>query len=75
MKEVKTIIALGIGVALVPFLGFPSSWKTVIFLLLGVSITVAASRLFLIGRNFEVLEESEHTSFQQSAIPTTDTTQ
>ena len=72
MKEVKTIISLGIVVALVPFLGFPSSWKNIVFLLLGLGIALTAFRLYLVARSVEELEESEHASFQQSAIPDTE---
>jgi len=45
MKHTKTIIALGIVVALLPFLGFPSSWKTVILAFLGLTIATLSFRL------------------------------
>ena len=42
MTKEMWIIVLGIVVALVPFLGFPGSWKTVIFVLVGLAIAVLA---------------------------------
>ena len=40
MTKSITIIVLGFFVALVPFLGFPGSWKTLLLVLSGVSIAV-----------------------------------
>tara|TARA_B100000745_G_scaffold300599_1_gene255795 strand:- start:18554 stop:18784 length:231 start_codon:yes stop_codon:yes gene_type:complete len=47
MKHIKTIITLGIIVALVPFLGFPSTWKQVISVMLGAIIAVLAFRFLV----------------------------
>ncbi|MDP3958189.1 MAG: hypothetical protein Q8Q36_01850 [bacterium] len=38
MSKRKLILWLGVLVALLPFLGLPASWKTVIYLVAGVSI-------------------------------------
>mgnify|MGYP001560265761 FL=1 len=38
MSKRKTILWLGILVALLPFLGLPSSWKTAIFFVSGILI-------------------------------------
>lgn len=38
MSKRKLILWLGVLVAVLPFLGLPASWKTVIFLISGVSI-------------------------------------
>jgi hypothetical protein len=47
MKDTKKIIALGILTALVPFLGFPSSWKNVLFMVLGLAIAGLGYRLLM----------------------------
>lgn len=38
MSKRKTMLFLGILVAVMPFLGIPSSWKTVVYLLSGIFI-------------------------------------
>lgn len=71
MKHTKTIIALGIVVALVPFLGFPSSWKSIIFAAVGLAIAALAFRMLAHPRIPISPENEEHTTFQQSAMPDT----
>lgn len=67
MKHTKTIVALGVLVALLPFLGFPSSWKNIIFLILGASISAIAFRVYAENRVIEPGKEgSEFGSYQQS---------
>ena len=38
MSREMTIIVLGVWVAIVPYLGFPSSWRTVLLVLTGLGI-------------------------------------
>lgn len=42
MSKNAIIIVLGFIVAAMPFLGFPSTWETIILVLLGVSLAVLA---------------------------------
>jgi len=42
MKKLWTIFGLGLWVALLPFLGFPSSFKTFFFVLSGLFIALVA---------------------------------
>jgi hypothetical protein len=35
MRKIKIILVLGIWTAILPYLGFPDSWKTVLFSLTG----------------------------------------
>lgn len=73
MKHTKTIIALGVIVALVPFLGFPSSWKNIMFLVLGCGIATLGFRLYVATRTEEDAgEASEYATYQQSAVQDTD---
>ena len=67
MSHAKTLIALGIAVALVPFLGFPTSWKNVIFAVLGVAIVFFAFRV--LSQLQQDVEEHIPTSYEQSALP------
>ena len=40
MSKDAIVIILGLAVAAMPFLGFPSLWKTIILVALGISIAV-----------------------------------
>lgn len=55
----KTISILGILVALIPFLGIPSSWKTVLFVVFGIVIFAKA---YSIMRDHKGLEEINHSN-------------
>lgn len=61
MKHMQTIIALGVVVALLPFLGFPSSWKNIIFLIIGGTISVLAFHILASARAYEVPQKKETT--------------
>lgn len=39
MKRARIILMLGVWVAILPYLGFPSSWKNVLFTLTGLVFT------------------------------------
>jgi hypothetical protein len=40
MSKEISVIAIGVWITLVPFLGVPGSWKTVIFVLSGILLVV-----------------------------------
>ena len=40
MSKETWVIILGIAIAVMPYLGFPSSWKTVLFVLLGLTLVL-----------------------------------
>jgi threonine/homoserine/homoserine lactone efflux protein len=46
MTNQRTIFILGLVVAIMPFLGFPSSWKKVFYILLGFGIAYLAYLLY-----------------------------
>lgn len=45
MRKERTLFFIGIWVALLPFLGFPNSWRKVLFIITGVAL-VYLSHLF-----------------------------
>ena len=45
MKKARILLALGIWVAILPYLGFPPSWKTILFTITGFGI-MALSYIF-----------------------------
>lgn len=77
MKNVKLIITLGILVAVVPFLGFPSSWKQWIFAFLGASITAVAYRQLVALRpnthEFEAEPEADDKAREVDETESTET--
>ena len=38
MRKEKTLLILGVWVTILPFLGFPSDWKSTFFVLTGLSL-------------------------------------
>lgn len=69
MKNSKTILTLGVIIALLPYTGFPSIWKVYLFTIFGVIIAVLAFRITLQERNNTAVsaentvpEDSEYTS-------------
>ncbi len=72
MKHTKILIALGVVVAIIPYLGFPSSWKNVIFLVLGVAIAAVAFRLYVDTRGTLIAQDSDYRSYQQNDAYTSD---
>lgn len=45
MSKRKTIVWLGILVAILPFLGFPAAWKSAVYFISGVLIVVNSYQL------------------------------
>jgi hypothetical protein len=45
MRKEKTLFIIGLWVIVLPFLGFPGSWKTILFVLTGLAL-VYLSYLF-----------------------------
>ena len=64
MSKRRTILWLGILVALLPFLGFPSAWKTAVYVASGVLIAVNSYQL-----NKHKIIRSKRSERQQKDIP------
>lgn len=47
MRKEKTLFIIGVWVAILPFLGFPSSWRAVLFLITGLAIMYIAYLFYL----------------------------
>ena len=61
MSKQRMLVILGVLVAIMPFSGFPSSWRTIFFLIFGVSIIVLAYQIDKIIKHLK--KENELTSF------------
>jgi uncharacterized membrane protein len=47
MSNNKIIFCLGLIIAAMPFLGFPSSWKTTFFVVAGIMLIFVTLRMYI----------------------------
>jgi hypothetical protein len=67
MSKTRIIFILGIWVAIVSFLGFPSSWKKAIFVLTGVALIYLA---YSLEKRYKVSKTADQTPlYTQSRMP------
>lgn len=62
-KQLKTLIFLGILVAVVPFLGVLDSWKRVVVVLAGIAVSVLA---FSMSRTFSASNGKSSPTFVEN---------
>lgn len=65
MSKRKTILWLGIATAVMPFLGFPSLWKTVFYLAAG---TLIAYNAYQVGKHTRVRESRTSRKAKRAAV-------
>ena len=51
MRIFTTISLLGLSVVIIPFFGFPGSWKTFLFVLIGLTIAILSFLITLVERD------------------------
>ncbi len=66
MSKQRTIIVLGILVAIMPFLGFPIFWRKIFFLFSGIIIAVFAYKWDKEMQLLNTAREAELTSFKDN---------
>lgn len=47
MRKERTLLILGIWVAVLPYLGFPSNWRDILFVITGVALVYLAYLFYL----------------------------
>lgn len=47
MKKARTLLVLAIWVAILPYLGFPQSWKNILFTITGLALAILAYSLYI----------------------------
>jgi hypothetical protein len=47
MRKEKTLLILGLWIAMLPFLGFPDTWRKIFFVLTGLAIMYLAYLFYL----------------------------
>jgi len=60
MKRAYTVLIAGIWVAILPYLGFPSSWKNVLFTLSGLGLIYFSYTLY---QEFKTKDEKKEETF------------
>jgi hypothetical protein len=75
MKKARTLLLLGIWVAILPYLGFPYSWKNILFTITGLFLIFLAYSFYLEykiktkDRKNEVFDNfSENKDFNENTI-------
>ena len=63
MRKERILLILGIWVAILPYLGFPHSWKNVLFTLSGFALMYFSYILFKESKKEEAKEEGEEETF------------
>jgi membrane protein implicated in regulation of membrane protease activity len=61
MKKARILLALGIWVAILPYLGFPNYWKSILFTITGLYLILLAYDLY--RENKKKLNKSEEKVF------------
>ncbi|OGJ03770.1 hypothetical protein A3G06_02560 [Candidatus Nomurabacteria bacterium RIFCSPLOWO2_12_FULL_46_14] len=56
MSRIKTLFVLGIWIAILPYLGFPSSWKNILITLSGLGLAFLS---YLIRREERIVKKEK----------------
>ena len=70
MTKVRVLLALGVWVTILPYLGFPYSWKDILFTITGLALIYVGYLLYSYFKEKETKEESfdnfkENSNFDQ----------
>jgi hypothetical protein len=63
MRKEKTLLALGVWVAILPFLGFPNFWRDIFFVLTGCLLIYLKYNFDLEDRNWRPKKENDSKTF------------
>ena len=66
MSKARIILILGVWVAVLPYLGFPYSWKNVLFILSGLGLIYVGFILYKESESKEVKEEKTFDNFSEN---------
>jgi uncharacterized membrane protein YuzA (DUF378 family) len=69
MRKERTLFILGIWVAVLPFLGFPDSWRRIFFIITGLALIYLGYLFYLEARVRQLKNMQESKTFIDS-IPT-----
>jgi hypothetical protein len=63
MRKIRALLGVGVWVAVLPYLGFPASWKSVLFTLSGFSLIYLS---FLLYRESKGSEKKAFDNFSEN---------
>ncbi|OGI57273.1 hypothetical protein A3B85_02770 [Candidatus Nomurabacteria bacterium RIFCSPHIGHO2_02_FULL_37_13] len=66
MRKMRTLMILGIWVAVLPYLGFPTSWKTVFFTLSGFGLMYFSYMMYKESKMKETEEIKTFDNFSEN---------
>jgi len=66
MRKARILLIIGIWVAVLPYLGFPSSWKDVLFTISGLGLIYFSYMLYNESKAEEIKEEKTFDNFSEN---------
>lgn len=63
MRKERTLFIIGVWVAILPFLGFPNSWRKVLFVLTGFTLFYLAYLFYLEVKSRNSKDSSHSSAF------------
>ena len=66
MKKARTLLAFGIWVSLLTYLGFPQSWKDTLFTLTGLGLIYFSFMIYRESKETEIAEAKNFDSFSEN---------
>ena len=66
MKKARTLLILGVWVAILPYLGFPYSWKDIFITLSGLGLIYVSFMLYKESKIKEIKEEKTFDNFSEN---------
>ena len=66
MRNARILLVLGIWVAILPYLGFPSSWKNILFVLSGLTLIYFSYVLYKEYKAVKTTEDKVFDNFSEN---------
>ncbi len=65
MKKIRVLLILGLWIAILPYLGFPSTWKNILFSLSGMTL-VYFSYMMYVGTKSKKIAKKSFENFSEN---------
>jgi len=66
MKKARILLTLGVWIAILPYLGFPYSWKNILFSLTGLVLIFLAYRFYIEYKKSVIHKKEEFDNFLEN---------
>ncbi|OGI84757.1 hypothetical protein A3H56_01190 [Candidatus Nomurabacteria bacterium RIFCSPLOWO2_02_FULL_42_24] len=64
MRKARILLVLGIWVAILPYLGFPYSWKDILFTLSGLGLVYFS---YILYKDYKMTEKKTFDNFRENS--------